>query len=698
MSPYKNTTDEAVYSFQEEISNEAEQFSTESPDSCKKEERFLASYTRDYASGMERHQNFPRINTIFDASSDNPNTILYTGSIRSALRRILPNDLFFSEIKDEQVLQESLQSFHGLLPVVRWYEWGSAPLNLSIFLLCRYRPNAGKFFHDMVSRWLLPGKRLNLSLFFSTDFRLPDLGTEIYSISEIVICLDQDHDIEMIRRNLPIIETEIRLGIISVYHASRILEIKGLSADQKTSLIQEKISALVQRRPADFDYDIFSQMQHFLVMCRNEFKAMRESHHMSRIIYVFYLFRKSLRREVEAFPNKRHLSLKLIKARLHLPLGIKRVLGVFIGMNFLKENEVFEQRHLIRAFQNYIPNVRAVEDSFFVNEGPDDKIHTIYVEVEKENGADFSLEEIKKLRRELPEDLKRRVEHLTLPIFMPRNEEEVMRNIVTLSQQLKYIRDIPQVIISFDEHTDMELCFTVILLRILQPGSLPIQEIFQKAKTRFKFIPDRIKRVGMIRNKYPKEAAVFRVRLPNSSFLRGDHSVDLYKARQELTKELQKIIGEVRDFNGGMISKQNEVFLGLKSQLGDAGEQSEFLLQNFFHSIFPVELRSVLDPGPLKVLFMLFLEMIEKSNINKRRFEYKVEEDSDRLFVMMGLQDFSLKVKIFESIDRLHLYSPQLVSVHLHVFDTIYLGYIYFCDDKAKQEAFVRALQQSFEH
>lgn len=682
MPPYKNIPDGAFYSLGEKQVEEAT------------DTGILTAFKREFNRGTERlPKDYPVISVTCDASLDNPNTLLYTGSIRSALRRILPNDLFFSEIKNEQMMQECLRSYHNLLPVVRWCEWGSKPLNLSLFLLCRYRSNAGKFFYEMVSRWLLPGRRLNLSLFFSTDFRLPDLGSDVYTISEIVISLDQEQDLEMIRRNLPIIETELRLGIISVYHASRILEIKGLSADQKTSLIQEKISALVQKRQKDFDYDIFSQMQHFLVMCRNEFKAMRESHHMSRIIYVFYLFRKSLRLQVETFPNKRHLSLKLIKARLHLPLGIKRVLGVFVGMNFLKENEVFEQKHLIRAFQNYIPNVRMIEDSFFVNEGPDDKIHTIYIEVEKEDGEDFSLEEIKKLRRELPEDLKRRVEHLTPPIFMPRNEEEVMRNIVTLSHQLKYIRDIPQVIISFDEHSDTELCFTVILLRILHPDSAPIQEIFQKSKTRFKFIPDRIKSVGTLRNRYPKEATVFRVKLHNASFLRGDHSVDLYKARQEVIKELQRIIGEVRDFNGGMISKQMELFLALKGQLGDIGEQSEFLLENFFHSIFPVELRSVLDPGPLRVLFQLFLEMVEKGGVNKKRYETHVEEDTDRLYVMIGMQDFSLKVKIFDAIDRLYLRSPQLASVHLQVFDTVYLGYIYFCDDSVKKEAFIKAVQ-----
>lgn len=183
------------------------------------------------------------------------------------------------------------------------------------------------------------------------------MDQDLYTLSELVICLDSEQELKRVRAHLPMLESEIRLGAASAYHASRIMEIKGLSGDEKTSIIQEKISSLVQRRSKDFDYDIFSQMQHFLVMCCEEFKAVRESSHMSRIISVFYIFRKFLRRHIEEMPMKRHVSLKLTKARLHLPLGIKKVLGVFVGMNFLKDNELFEERHLLKALQNYIPGV-----------------------------------------------------------------------------------------------------------------------------------------------------------------------------------------------------------------------------------------------------------------------------------------------------------------------------------------------------
>ena len=100
------------------------------------------------------------------------------------------------------------------------------------------------------------------------------------------------------------------------------------------------------------------------------------------------------------------------------------------------------------------------------------------------------------LKERLAEDLKNGVERLMRPLFMPRNEEEVMRNIITLAQQLRYPRDLPQVIISFDEQTDADLSFIIIFLRVLHKGMPSIQELFQRSRTFLKFIPDRAKMLG----------------------------------------------------------------------------------------------------------------------------------------------------------------------------------------------------------
>ncbi len=640
---------------------------------------------------------FPQITTVLDSVSDNPYRLIYSGSIRNALAKLLPPDFFFSESEEgggEGDYEGAIEEFHKILPVIRWTEWGESPYNVSVFLLTHHRANAVKFFYEMIHRWLLPGRRLNISSFFATDFKLPELTDEVFTVSEMVISVGELSEMEIVRSNLPILETEIRLGLVSVYHANRILEIKGLSADQKTSLIQERIASLLEKRPDDFDSDIFTQMQHFLVMCNEEFKGAREYGHMSRIIYVFYLFRKAIRQQIETVPGVRHLTLKLCKTKLHLPFGTKRVLGIFIGMNFLNDNEVFEERHLIKVIRVYFPQISVISDSNFVSSLREDKIQLLYLEVEKNGGEEFSLAEIKMLRERLSEDLKNGVERLMRPLFMPRNEEEVMRNIITLAQQLRYPRDLPQVIISFDKQTDLELSFTIIFLRVLQKGMPSIQELFQRSKTLFKFIPDRVKIVGTLRKKYPKEATVFRVRLPASSFLRQDHSVDLLKARHAVTSELQRIVGEVRDYNGGMISKQQEQFLGLKRLFPNMGKREEILLENFFYSIFPIELRSVILPQILKNLFSILLDAVEKNKDLYQERDVYFKEEGSVLYVLIGYQDVNLKEKLIEKVARLHIPSSQLATLSLQAFEVRYLGFVLQTEDKAKRQALISAIQK----
>jgi hypothetical protein len=639
-------------------------------------------------------QRFFPMTAVLEEGEDNPHHLLPSSSIQSALAKLLPPDLFFSE-GDERFEKESVaEELRKILPVIRCVEWGEGPYHMSLLMLAPHRANAAKFFYEMIQRWLLPGHRIDISSFISTNFKLPELTDELFTVCEMVISVSNLIEIEVMRANLSLLEAEIRLGLVSVYHANRILEIKGLSADQKTALIQGKIAAFLEKRPSQFDSDIFTQMQHFLVMCREEFKGAREYGHMSRLIYVFYLFRKMIQKQVENTPGIRHLALKLSKAKLHLPFGTKRVLSVFVGINFLNENEIFEERHLLEVIKVYFPTVKAIPDSSFESSLREEKTKVLYLEVEKGEGGDFSLEEIKLLKERLINDLKNGVEKLVRPVFMPRNEEEVMRNIITLAQQLRYPRDLPQVIISFDEQTDVELSFTVILLRVLQQGMPSVQELFQRSKTFLKFVPDRVKIVGMLRKKYPKEASVFQVRLPASSFFRQDHSVDLLKARHAVASELQRVVGEVRDYNGGMIAKQQEQLLGLKYLFPHLDKRDEILLENFFHSIFPIELRSVLSPFLLKNLFSLLLEVVEKNRDGFRERELVIKEEENALYGLLSCQDPHLREKLIERVAQFDTESLQLATLSLQAFDTFYFGFILQDEDRLRRKAFISAFKK----
>lgn len=634
----------------------------------------------------------PKITTSFDCPEGDENNALYCEAIYNILKRILPQEVFTFWEADADFQADQREHFHALLPLVCHKMSDEVPANISFYALYKYHPNAFKFFFEMISRWLVPGKRLNVVLVYATDFCMPEIGNDLYTLCEVMIHVDNLVDLQEIQYNLPIIETEARLGVESSYYARRILEVKGLSPDEKTAMIQDYIAYLVRRLPKDFDLDVMTEMQHVLVMCRDDFKAARESRHLSRIISIHYLFRKSLREEVRLAPEKRHLSLKLFRARLHLPEGEKNVLGLLVGVNFLKDQEIFEKKHLLTAIQNYIPNAQAVEDSFFANRRGTENICTLYIEIEKNSGEDFSSEEINQLRRELPVDLKDRIEHLMHPVFMPRNEEEIMRNVLSLSNQIKYMRDIPQVTITFDEQTYTSLFFTVILVRVMKPGAASIQDLFKTSGTVLGYIHDRCKSLGYLRKKYLKEATVFRLKLPKERFLRRDHSIDLNKARQFVLTELSRIIGDVRDFNGGMISKQNELLCAVRDLLGENIKFNDLLLENFFYSLTPVTMRTVMAPSALKTLFLMQLESIESGFFNGEGYSLKMRTDPNFVYVMIKAQNRSIKEELSRIFTKLQVPSSDLANSYVKVYDTPYIGYVYRCDDLQKQRQFCQTI------
>lgn len=634
---------------------------------------------------------FTEFSTVFDYDKEGSHRILYSSSIRNALVKLLPSSFFlFDEASDCL-----MDSFSKLLPVVKWVEWGAEGLQLSVYMLCRQRVNGVKFFYDMISKWLVPGKRPVISSFFSTDFKLPEFSDELFTVCEIVISFGNSKELELVRRQMPIIESEIRMGLLSVYHASRILEIKGLSADEKTSLIQERIASLLERRPKDFDYDIFMQMQHFLVMCNEEFKAIREYAHMSRIIYVFYLFRRALKKQIERNPGQRFVYVKVSRVYLHHSFGLKKVLGIFAGLNFRGDNELFEERHFAAIFNARFPHMAVVEESFFFRTSKEDRTQLLYLEVEKVNGLDFTLAEIKWIKERLPAEIEGGIEKLTRPLFMPRNEEEVMRNIITLSNQLRLARDLPQVIINFESQVETELAFTVIWLRVLRSFDFPVKELFEKSDSFLRFVPDRIKHVGYLRKKSPKEATVFRLKFSAHKFLRPDHSVDLFKARQSIVQELQRILGEFRDYNGGMIAKQHEQFIVLRSLLSSIDKNEELLLENFFHSIFPIEHRSVFNPHFLKDLFIMFLEAVQKRGGEGSDAAIYQSNYNSCSYFLLSYTDNSLKKQVIDCIKSFQVSSSQLLAMSLEHLGTSYLGYIYFEEDPVQRDLFLERLSSA---
>lgn len=600
---------------------------------------------------------------------------------------------FFPIVKEgelQKAIGKNLLSSKSLTCPYFYYSFPKAiPGPISLFLLTEGNENFFKFFFDMITYWLIPGKELVISsiqmqqLFFSNGKKVTLTKAEI----EITSC----DDFEQLKANVPILEKELLLGLQSKYHALRIQEFKGIDLNTKITFIQQQIARLISRFPKFLDRELIREMQYLLVTTSEEFKNKRHSRHLGRIAVLNFLFRKQLRKEVLQHPGKRHLLIKFFPSCLYELSQCRQVLSLMVAVNFLQDQEVFEERHVMSAIHNYIPLAKAVEHSFISYIKRDENLCILYIELEKESGETFSLKEKNFLQQKLSSDLKDYIEHLLHPVFMPRNDEEIMRNILMLSSQIKYIDDLPQVIISFDKQTQTDLYFNVILVR-LRKGNRPIHELFKAAKgqTPLGYIHDRSKITGSIR-RYEKEATVFFLKIAIDQFLRRDHSIDLNKARQIVLKELSKVVGQMRDFNGGMITKQNEAFLALKKEM-EGISYNEIFLENFFYSLTPDAMRTVLDLSLLKELYLYVIDTVKSTYISPERFSFKVRTFSDYVFAVVKTEDKGMREYLTKAI-RKFKHNHCLVSSFVVIYDIDYMGYLFLSDEIVQQEAFCYFVQ-----
>lgn len=649
--------------------------------------------------------------TVFDA---------YVDFIEKILRNLLPQDLLdaLSSGDDQEEIQNHLLFLNEKLPLLAWNDPSWAPCTLSISLLCHseYTSGVGRYLCDIVTKWLVPGKFLNISSVRSLNFSFTASPGQCFFFHQVLLDVDTEEQLAIIKRNWESLQQEIRLSILAVRHARNIIAIKKLSSEQKKAIIEENIASVIpsksqalegnvfnqmhnfwlhlsaedkiqqiqqqfsphiQQRPKTFDFAIFQEIKHAILLFGDKFTGLRDLSHISKLISYQYLFRKTLLRHVLETPEERHLSIKLLKTKLSSN-GQRRttILGILGAMNVLRENELFEERHIVEAIIHYLPDVRKVENSFVLDRRSHDPIRLFYLEIEKVGGESFSMEEIKELKKNLPHELKESVESVLHPVLMPRNDEEIMRNILLLSQQLKYISDLPQVIISFNAQTEQSLQFTVILLRILRDLDRPLPDIFKLSGTELKIEELEVKRVGLFRKRYPKESNVFKISFDKKKFLRRDFTIDLFKARQELSFELNAIFKGIRDFNGGILSKQQEAFQILRGLINESSSQKDFLLENFFYSITPPLRQSLIAPASLKTLFSLMQEALS-ADYRKDNFFLKGQFEASQLLVMAASPISFIKDELFSLLTKLKIPSPELSCTHVNAHGIHCTGYIY---------------------
>lgn len=608
------------------------------------------------------------------------------------------------------------------LPIVQIPSLNETLSSIPITFLCpaEFTHGVGRYITDTFSRWLIPGRQLPLIGQITLNFRFTLYPPgKFYIIQEIIGVNNQEELIE-IHKNLPALINEMKINIMAVYHTRYVTSLRSYSHNQKNLLIQENLLSLLnnsestpydqlqmfmtklsseekidqvkqnlthllQVRPKTFDRETFYEIRHHLNLLSQEFLAKRDQKHLSRMIAHQYFFKKTIQNKIKKAPLERHLSIKITNCYLKEKIPITSIL---IGINLLKETERFEQRHLQEAIKSSLPSSIFIEDSFLIDRRHE-KILFLYIEIYNPGSQFFTMTEIKQLRKKLPFKLIGHIETVAHSVFMPRNEEELWRNIIILANQIKYTRDLPQLSIHYEKQTDTHLFFTVILVRLKTNKSTPLQELFEKIQESIKIDINEMRIAGSLKRKYPKESAVLHASIEKEPFFRSDYSVDLLKARQKIFAELTVALGEFRDFNGGMIIQQEQALALLRERMESIKPYSELLLENYFYSILPVMMQTIYDTNILKSHFEMLLEIISSDLKNK---SYIIHQKMVGNFYLCWIQAVAPAFKD-EIIGVIGLPSHELTNSFLQIDQYSMLGLIH----RIKSEEQIQKFQNSIE-
>lgn len=393
----------------------------------------------------------------------------------------------------------------------------------------------------------------------------------------------------------------------------------------------DEFSNFWSRHEYHISCDIIPHGIRFLSTCSEHFRKKYSVFYITKIVNVFCIFEKKIEKKRKGFPQ-RGLFFRLLKSSCLQ----NQTLGIVIVLSLNKQSEFLSKEQVFRAIQSIVPGITYVTDAFYSYRDDQKELLFLYQEIEKKRGRGFSLSELQQLEKHLQRELRESVECLSPPLFLIRNEEEIFRTIISMSQELCFVKDIPQVTISFQDQSEKgDLKFSIVILRLLKPQSLSLKELSLALPKTIRYIHEMVSNVGCLQKKYIKEANVLTLEVKSSLFSRKNASIDLRAAREYVAKALELMIGEFRDYNGGLFSKQNAKLKEIRNFMGEKERKYKLLIESFFYSFIPSFFQTLIIPEAGKAYIALFIEAIESEITHEKPFFiFKKEEEKFSLLLL----------------------------------------------------------------
>lgn len=360
-----------------------------------------------------------------------------------------------------------------------------------------------------------------------------------------------------------------------------------------------------------------AEMAKFLLSCPRQ---ILDQHSILELTRIFFSYHRLSKRAFLNLSKRVHLRIIELNSSMY---------GLAIVIYPTQEHEIFGESQIMEGVRTLIPGVKKVSHSYFSYFNG--KVRFFYLEINKIRGGNFSGDEKENICLQLPLHLNQRIEDFSPSLLIPCNMEELIKNIRHLKKEIRNFQDIPQVMLSFSEYSKKVIKFLVIIARVVNDNTPSIQALAKQLPEMVRFSVENILSLDKLHKKNRKEIAVLTVEVSSSIFLRLNNTVNLRAARNYVFKILENLLGPCRDYNGGLLSKEDEQLSAVKDMLKKRNPSIIALFEDLFYGIRPILLRALITPKTGLEIASLLSEMMKSPLTEQEQYglKYHSSEEAD---------------------------------------------------------------------
>jgi oligopeptide transport system substrate-binding protein len=602
---------------------------------------------------------------------------------REGVTSFVHDDRFLRDIGE--MVQGKIHKMKCRLPLVEFTSAGQASSCFILRYIVEATTTALCCSPDVITPRLPPGVVISSLAIHRRLFSVNLLEGNSFAFTEIVLVVDDPGSRHLLEDGKESICQEIVLALQYPSLADQLCTSQVFSKEKSALLVRQELMKNFLRRKEQYPLEVFTEMQHLLLATDQEFKSIRSPGHLLRLVRSHYWLRK---KHVHK-RSERQIYFRLFPTKLRFPFGTKDVISLAISLRVLNPYEHFDHRHIVQACKRCLPTLGEIPGSFYTYKYAEEPTVSLYIELEKKEGTRLSASEWAVLKRELGRELIASIEHVVSRIDIPQNEEDIVRNLLLLSQQVKTTKEIPQVIIQFHGQSEQALDFHVTLVRLIKKGQQDLSFPSPESSETTRVIPLRVCIVERFRQTYSKQGLVFLVQCAKEPFLRHDRSIDFLKARESVLHSVELAFGNVRDLNGGLIYQQNQLLESVRPLLTKEEAKEQFIVEDLFHSLSPAIMKNLLGPEHVLTVFRQFISLrnLLKDDSSEK---FLVEEYDKELFIGFVCADTFAREEIFASKVKFQLAESELAVFSGTWERKKFCFVICLNQDSAARKAFIR--------